>query len=50
MFSGGIAFGILKGGSYRRDGGCDFYYYMSTDYLPAGWSLAYDTGQGTDQR
>jgi hypothetical protein len=39
VFSGTIAFGILKGGSYRRDGGCDFYYYMSIDYLPPGWSL-----------
>jgi hypothetical protein len=39
VFNGTVAFGILKGGSYRRDGGCDFYYYMSTDYLPTGWSL-----------
>ena len=39
VFSGSIAFGILKGGSYRSDGTCNFYYYMSTDYLPAGWSL-----------
>jgi hypothetical protein len=39
VFSGTVAFGILKGGSYRRDGACDFYYYMSTDYLPTGWSL-----------
>jgi streptogrisin C len=39
VFSGGIAFGILKGGSYRRDGSCAFYFYMSVDYLPAGWTL-----------
>ncbi|MDB5682345.1 MAG: hypothetical protein JWM75_43 [Sphingomonas bacterium] len=39
VFSGTIAFGILKGGSYRADGRCNFYYYMSTDYLPPGWSL-----------
>jgi len=39
VFNGTVAFGILKGGSYRRDGGCDFYYYMSTDYLPEGWTL-----------
>jgi hypothetical protein len=39
VFSGTIAFGILKGGSHRADGSCAFYYYMSTDYLPQGWSL-----------
>ena len=39
VFSGGTAFGIVKGASYRRDGSCAFYFYMSTDYLPAGWSL-----------
>lgn len=42
VFAGTIAFGILKGGSYRRDGTCNFYYYMSTDYLPPGWSLLHD--------
>jgi streptogrisin C len=45
VFSRGIAFGILKGASYNRSGGCDLYFYMSTDYLPEGWSLAYDTAQ-----
>lgn len=39
IFSGTIAFGIVKGGNYSRDGSCNFYYYMSTDYLPKGWSL-----------
>jgi hypothetical protein len=39
VFLGGVAFGILKGASYARSGACDFYYYMSTDYLPEGWSL-----------
>jgi streptogrisin C len=39
VFSGTIAFGIVKGGSHRADGGCAFYYYISTDYLPQGWSL-----------
>lgn len=39
IFNSTIAFGIVKGGSYERDGTCSFYYYMSTDYLPAGWSL-----------
>jgi hypothetical protein len=39
VFSGTIAFGILKGGDYGSDGVCSFYYYMSTDYLPPGWTL-----------
>lgn len=39
VFSGTIALGILKGASYRGDGSCAFYFYMSVDYLPAGWSL-----------
>lgn len=46
VFSGTIAFGIVKGGSYRRDGGCNFYYYMSTDYLPPGWTLKYSRQPG----
>ena len=41
VFSGTIAFGIVKGASYRRDGACNLYYYMSTDYLPEGWTLLY---------
>jgi hypothetical protein len=41
VFSGTIAFGILKGGSYASDGTCNFYYYMSTDYLPNGWTLVH---------
>lgn len=39
VFSGTTAFGIVKGASYRRDGSCAFYFYMSLDYLPLGWSL-----------
>lgn len=39
VFSGTTAFGIVKGASYRRDGSCAFYFYMSVDYLPLGWSL-----------
>lgn len=39
VFNGSVAFGILKGGSYRPDGTCNFYFYMSTDYLPEGWTL-----------
>ena len=40
VFLGGTAFGIVKGGSYRADGSCAFYFYMSLDFLPSGWSLA----------
>jgi len=43
VFSGTVAFGIVKGASYRADGSCGFYYYMSTDYLPEGWRLAYQS-------
>ncbi len=42
VFSGTTAFGIVKGGSYRADGSCAFYYYMSLDYLPAPWTLLKD--------
>jgi len=39
VFSGSTALGILKGATYRPDGSCAFYFYMSVDYLPKGWSL-----------
>jgi len=39
VFNGTTALGILKGASYRRGGTCAFYFYMSLDYLPPGWSL-----------
>jgi hypothetical protein len=39
VFLGTKAFGIVKGGNYLPDGTCRFYYYMSTDYLPDGWTL-----------
>jgi hypothetical protein len=39
VFRGTIAYGIVKGGTYRPSGSCAFYYYMSVDYLPDGWSL-----------
>jgi hypothetical protein len=43
VFDRTVALGLVKGGTYRRDGTCAFYYYMSTDYLPPGWSLLYAT-------
>ncbi|GGB40115.1 hypothetical protein GCM10011380_31960 [Sphingomonas metalli] len=39
VFLGTVALGLVKGGSYRPDGSCAFYFYMSTDYLPAPWRL-----------
>ena len=39
VFSGTTALGVLKGASYRGDGSCVFYFYMSVDYLPPGWQL-----------
>lgn len=39
VFRGTTAFGIMKGGTYRSDGACSFYFFMSTDYLPDGWTL-----------
>ncbi|UZK65881.1 hypothetical protein [Sphingomonas sp. M1-B02] len=44
VFSGTTAFGVVKGASYRRDGTCAFYFYMSLDYLPAPWGLLVDSG------
>jgi streptogrisin C len=39
VFSGEVAFGIAKGINRDSAGGCNFYYYMSTDYLPSPWRL-----------
>ena len=39
VFSGTLAFGIAKGVNRTRSGGCNFYYYMSTDFLPPPWRL-----------
>jgi hypothetical protein len=39
VFSGSVAFGIAKGINRTPDGRCNFYYYMSTDYLPPPWRL-----------
>jgi len=41
VFIGTTAMGILKGATYHG-GACMFYFYMSTDYLPKGWSLVMD--------
>lgn len=46
VFLGSTAYGIVKGGSYRGDGSCAFYFYMSTDYLPMGWRLLTATSDG----
>jgi hypothetical protein len=39
VFSGEVAFGIAKGINRASSGQCLFYYYMSTDYLPAPWHV-----------
>lgn len=39
VFVGSTAFGLVKGAS-SADGACKLYYYMSTDYLPAGWTVS----------
>jgi hypothetical protein len=39
VFSGAVAFGIAKGINRTALGQCNFYYYMSTDYLPPPWRL-----------
>ena len=39
VFIGTVALGIVKGGNRTRAGRCTFYYFMSTDYLPVGWTL-----------
>ncbi|WP_116092207.1 hypothetical protein [Sphingomonas crusticola] len=49
VFSATIAFGLVKGSSYTADGRCRLYYYMSTDYLPPGWTLAYQSGGAAPQ-
>ncbi|WP_231420702.1 MULTISPECIES: S1 family peptidase [unclassified Sphingomonas] len=41
VFEGTTALGIVKGGTYAKNGTCLFYYYMSTDYLPPGWTLVH---------
>jgi len=43
VFSGTTAFGIVKGATFRTNGSCAFYFYMSLDYLPTPWRLLMDT-------
>ena len=40
VFDGTVALGLVKGASYRPDGSCSLYYYMSVDFLPTGWRVA----------
>ncbi|NIJ08706.1 hypothetical protein FHS31_002327 [Sphingomonas vulcanisoli] len=40
VFLGTVAFGLVKADSVT-DGVCKLYYYMSTDYLPPGWTVAH---------
>jgi streptogrisin C len=39
VFIGTTALGIVKGGTYRADGSCTMYFYMSLDYVPTGWRV-----------
>ena len=51
VFVGTTALGIVKGGgSHSRSGKCDYWFYMSTDYLPEGWSLLTGSAAGLPQR
>ena len=45
VFLGTVALGIFKGGSGTRSPRCNFYYFMSIDFLPPGWTLLYDKPQ-----
>lgn len=43
VFASQTAFGLLKGGDTSGTGAgqCNYFIYMSTDFLPSGWSLLY---------
>ena len=45
VFSGTVGFGILKGGN-GINSRCNFYYFMSLDYLPDGWRLLKEAEPG----
>jgi len=49
VFSSNVAFGLAKGINRDDSGRCLFYYYMSTDYLPAPWRVL-TTGDVTPPR
>ena len=42
VFSGTVAVGLVKGGNRTRAGRCNFYYFMSVDYLPPPWRLLHE--------
>lgn len=50
VFAGTIAFGLVKGDSVGKDGVTTLYYYMSTDYLPSGWTVAVERGGATSEK
>ena len=50
VFVGTVALGLVKGASYAADGRCNFYYWMSTDFLPEGWSVLRDGAPGAGTR
>lgn len=45
VFLGTTAFGITKGGS-GSSSQCNFYYFMSADFLPDGWRLLHQAAPG----
>lgn len=49
VFIGTTALGLVKGASYAANGGCNFYYFMSTDFLPQGWSVMTSEAEATRQ-
>lgn len=49
VFLGTTAYGIVKGANYAAGGRCNYYYYMSTDYLPPGWSLLLESSASTSR-
>jgi len=46
VFAGTIAFGLVKGDSQGKDNVTALYYYMSTDQLPPGWTVAVQGAAG----
>jgi hypothetical protein len=51
VFIGTTALGIVKGGgTYSRSGKCDYWFYMSTDHLPKGWSVLTQPAAALPQR